>query len=309
MNRPAKADLFWIAGGSILLAVVLLLALRYHHEEDISARIAFKRNRIELTERMRTALASASEAEKSAVMATTDESSQSFADQARTASAQVAQRRDELAVLLQSGGSAREQDLLARFSSALEECDRIDRALLDLAVQNTNLKAFGLAFGPATEALARMDGALSRILKEFAASPIPEAKRVMLLAADARSGAWRLHALVVPHIAEESDQRMDELEAGMATEDGAVRSDLKELAVTLGTGSSDLETAVSAYATYSELKARILSLSRRNTNVRSVMISQNEKRKALAGCLDALNELEEAIRAEPLSERAPVIPR
>jgi hypothetical protein len=308
-RREGSKDLFWIAGGTVVLIVLALLTLHYHREGEIATKSAFKATRLEVVGRMRTALLSASEAEKSAVMATTDQESQTFAEQSRAASAMVEQRRDELAKLLETGGTAKERDLLSEFSRALAESQHIDRELLELSVKNTNLKAYGLDFGPATDALANMDRALSRTLNGSASSAHPEAKQVMLLAAGAQSGAWRIEALIPPHIFEENDAKMDELEARMANEDRSVRSDLDGLVALLGPGDSMLETATAAYARFTELKTTILELSRQNTNVRSLIISLNEKRRAVQLCLDALAAVEQAIQDEPLAVREPVSPR
>lgn len=309
-NREGLKGLFWIAGGTVALIVVLaLLALHYHRGEDIAIKSAFRAKRLESVEGMRAALFSASEAEKSAVMATTDQASQTFAEQSREASAMVEQRRDELGRLLETGGTRAERDLLSQFSRAFGECQRIDRELLDLSVRNTNLKAYGLAFGRAADALASMDGALSRILREGAASTGPEARHVMLLAADAQGRALRVQTLLPPHIFEESDVTMNEIEARMTDEDHQIRSDLDGLAALLGPGSPDLEAAVSGYARFTELKAQILQLSRENTNVQSLIISLDQKRKAVQVCQDALNVLRRAIQDEPLVDRPPESPR
>jgi hypothetical protein len=115
--------------------------------------------------------------------------------------------------------------------------------------------------------------------------------------------------LLPPHIFEESDPRMVELEARMSNEDQKVRSELKELAALLGSGSPDLETATSSYARFTELEKQILDLSRQNTNVRSLIISLNQKRKAIQMCRDALDTLEQAIQAESLADKAPMSPR
>jgi hypothetical protein len=308
-RREGSRDLFWIAGGTVVLVVLALLMWHYHREGGIAAEAAFKATRLEVVGRMRAALLSASEAEKSAVLATTDRESESFADQSRAASAVAEQRRDELAKLLETGGTATERDLLSEFSQALAECEQIDRELLELSVKNTNLKAYGLDFGPAAEALANMDRALSRTLSDAAGSTRPEARKIMLLAAGAQSGVWRIQALVPPHIFEENDAKMDQLEARMADEDRNVRSDLAGLAVLLGPGDAGLEAATAEYARFTELKTTILELSRQNTNVKSLVISLNEKRTAMQLCENALAALEQAIRSEPLAEREPVSPR
>src|SRR6188508_1364932 len=251
--RSGLKDLSWIAGGTVLLIAIVLLVLHYHREEDNATQAAFRAKRLELVGRMHAALSSSSEAEKSAVMATTDQESKAFAEQSRSAMAQVEQRRDELATLLETAGTGEERELLSQFSQALAQVQQIDRELLDLASMNTNLKAYALVFGPVADALASLDNALSRIVNESATSTGHEARRVMLLASGAQSGSWRIQALLPPHIFEENDHRMDELEARMTNEDQRVRSDLQELTVLLGSSSRDLATARSSYARFTEL--------------------------------------------------------
>jgi hypothetical protein len=124
----------------------------------------------------------------------------------------------------------------------------------------------------------------------------------MLLAFGARIGVLRIQALLAPHIAEESDAKMDQLEATMVGEELQVRKDLDGLAALPGLEKdADLATAASRFARYGELKARILALSRENTNVRSLALSLNQKRKAMVLCLDALNALKGAILEEPIT--------
>jgi hypothetical protein len=294
-------------GAAVLLAVILLV-LHFQNLRNPAAQLAFKATRVELVERRRLALASASEAEKSAVMAITDEDSQTYADQARASTATVEHGRRELEKLLEPSGTTNEKDLVTQFSQAFAEFQRIDNDLLSLAVKNTNLKANSLAFGPAAAALKEMDTALSRVVAARGNSTSADDLKVMPLADGARIAALRLLTLLPPHIAEESDQKMDEMEAVMTTEDQAVRQNLERLAGLPNLSDNpDLTTATARYARFAELKTQILTLSRENTNVRSLAISLNQKRKAMLICQDALAALEQAIQAEPIA--APVSPR
>src|SRR5271169_2879366 len=159
--KPGSKDVFWMALGAAMLLVVMLVVLHVQRGQSPADQLAFKAKRVDLVERMRLALASASEAEKSAVMAITDEDSQKYADQARAATAEVEQGRAELGQLLDAGGTQREKDLLAQFSKVFADFQRVDSDLLALAVKNTNLKAYSLAFGPAADAITEMNDALS----------------------------------------------------------------------------------------------------------------------------------------------------
>ncbi len=292
--------ILWTAAGAALLALVLTVAWHFHQSANPAQQLAFKASRVDLVGRIQLALASASEAEKSAVLAITDQDSQTLADQARAATADAERGRQDLVKLLATGGTQGEKDLLAQFSEAFGNLRRIDDEVLRLAVRNTNLKAYALLFGPAADALAEMDNALSLVAEKRADAP--DAKQVLLLASSARIGVLRIQALLAPHIAEESDAKMDQLEASMAKQETLVGKDLDGLAALPSVkGDGVLATAASAFARYVELKARILTLSRENTNVRSLSMSLNQKRKAMLLSLDALNALQQAILDEPIA--------
>ncbi len=299
-TRPGAEDVLWMVAGAVILALVLAVVWHFHQESNPAKELAFKASRVDVVGRMQLALASASEAEKSAVLATTDQDSQAFAEQARTATAEVERERVELEKLLATGGTPRERDLLAQFSEAFGKLRTVDDEVLRLAVKNTNLKAYDLAFGPATEALAEMDAALSRVVAKR--SDAPDAKRVTLLALGAQIGALRIQALLAPHIAEESDAKMDQLEGMMATQAKEVGKDLDGLAALSSLrGDKDVAAAASCFARYGEIRTRILALSRENTNVRSLALSLNQKRKAMILCLDALSALKQSILDEPIA--------
>jgi hypothetical protein len=298
--KPGIRGLLWMAIGAVMLLVIMLVVLHFQTKQSPTDRLAFKAKRVDLVARMRLTLASASEAEKSAVLAITDQDSQTFADQARAATAEVEQERKELEELLTAGGTQREKDLLAEFSKVFIDFQRIDDDLLGLAVKNTNIKAYSLAFGPAADALREMDTALSRLVAKSAGSP--EARDMAVLAFGAQTAALRIQTLLAPHIAEESDKKMDELELMMAKDDQQVRSDLDGLAALEKLrGDPDLKTVASDYAQFSETRGRILALSRENTNVRSLAISLGQKRKVESLCQDALSALQQAILEEPIT--------
>src|SRR5262245_23023171 len=134
-------DVLWMAVGVVLLLLLTVVALRFYNERDIAKQLSLHARRTELVARMRTSLASGAEAEKSAVLATTDEDSRRFADRARALGADLEQARQELAGVIEADGTGEEKDALAQFSQAFVDLRRVDDELLTLAVKNTNLKA------------------------------------------------------------------------------------------------------------------------------------------------------------------------
>jgi hypothetical protein len=295
-SGPTRKDAIWALAGAAIFAALFLLI--WHFRQDPAQVIASKAARVDLVGRMQAGLSAASEAEKSAVLAVNDPDSQAFADQARAATAEVERARTELEKLTSEGAPVERQQL-AQFSEAFARLRMIDDQVLDLAVRNTNVKAYGLAFGPAADTLDELDAALSRVAARKGSTP--DSTQVLRLASGARIAVLRIQSLLAPHIAEESDAKMSALEARMTKEEAGVRGDLAALAALPAlAGDADLQTAASRFARYVELKARILALSRENTNVQSLALSLNQKRKAMVECLAALGSLKQAILEEPI---------
>lgn len=230
---------------------------------------------------MRGDLFAAAEAEKSAVLADTDQASVDFARQARASVDKVATGLKAFQGLAESSP---EQELAKRFEEAFAEYRKVDEEVLGLAVQNTNLKAFALSSGKAAGALAEMEKSLRPALD----GPNDKAARQAQLAL---AEALRIQSLHAPHIVEKTDPRMDALEKDMAASDKAVRSSLAALGKAPGAAK-----ALATYDQYWKLTAEIVVLSRQNTNVRSLSLSLERKTKVLAACDAALRVLEENIR-------------
>jgi hypothetical protein len=290
-----------MAAGAATLLAVILVVMHFQGDAGMAGQLALKVRRLDLVDRIGLSLASAAEAERSAVMATTDADSQAYADQARAAAAAAEQACGDLEGLL----TPAERTLLMQFTEPFAEFKRIEDQVIDLAVRNTNLKASSLAFGEAFAAVRQMDAGLSRL-------PSDDVK-IVRLADDARIGAWRLLALLPPHIAEESDEKMDALEAEMAKQDQQVRFCLDALAALPGlSGNEDLMAATARYARLGELRTQIVKLSRENTNVRSLSVSLTEGRRVMLTCQAALASLRQAVEHEPIAGRAlkePASPR
>jgi hypothetical protein len=277
----------------LLLAVLVVFLSR--HEDTTWLQSAFERSvhKLQLIQAMSRDLLAAAEAEKSAVMAETDEASQTFAEQSVQASHNVEKARRELAPLLE--GKRQEAHLFEEFSRCWDTLQEIEREVLSLAVQNTNLKAFRLSFGAAAEAIRSMEEALNRLMDTVAASP--DAAHLTRLAAEAIVGALNLYALQAPHIAESTVPRMDEIEAVMHRFDTQVTNALQRLhALVDEPGQPFLAAAWASYKAFHHLNATIVELSRQNSNVRSYALSLGQKRNVTAQCQEALMALQETVQ-------------
>jgi hypothetical protein len=296
--RPSIKSALWMLPGALLMLLLVLVALHFRDSQNPSEQLAFKARRTELVSRIQLALTSASEAENNAVMARADDS-KSFAEQARAVTEQGEREYRELNALLQAGGTSGERDLLTQFAQAFAEFQRVENQLLPLAVKNTNLTAYNLAFGPAADSLEEMNRALSHLVVANARSP--RAAVIAALAFRAQTGAYRQETLLPPHIAEARDDKMDEMEALMGKQDAQVRGAFDDLKALPPLGrDADVATAAASYAKFSKTKTVILSLSRENTNVRSFAIALDQKRKVTLLCQDSLNALKQALLDEPV---------
>jgi hypothetical protein len=295
ISRSKLQTLFPILIGSGLTAL-LFLGIAYFREGGPRDTNSNDRARIlQLITQMRLDIAAGSEAETSAVVAQADQAAAGFAEQARAATASVERARGELAPLISRSGTGNEKALFAQFSKAIAEFQQVQAMLLDLAVKNTNVKAYGLAFGPATEALHNLDDALNRLIA--ANEGTPNAVAVSTAAIKVQIGALRIQTLLAPHIAEADDRKMDQLEATMSAEDQAVRDTLDRLVrMDQAKDTTLMDAARTAYADFTAIRKTILALSRENTNVRSLAIALDQKRKVAASCQEPLDALQQAVQ-------------
>jgi hypothetical protein len=248
----------------------------------------------QLVSAMRVNLHSAVEAEKSAVLAETDEASEEHADEARRSLAAVDTGLKELESLIAQGGGAEEKGFLRDFLQSWEVFKQIDAELLPLAVQNTNLKAQRLSFGPAAEAGERLEAALTSLVE--AQGSCDQGREAARWAFRASAAAGRIQALQAPHIAESNEERMDAIEDTMDACHRQLVEALARLEEVADAGSRPAQAEARAAADELwRVNLEIIPLSRQNTNVRSLALSLGRKRVVTAQCEDLLATLQEVV--------------
>ena len=280
---------------ALILLLSFLVVVLLRHEDANWFQSAFERSmqKLQLIQVISRDLLAAAEAEKSAVIADTDEASQAFAEQSIQASQNAEKARRELASLLD--GKRQEAHLFQEFSRCWDKLQEIDREVLSLAVQNTNLKALKLSFVPAAEAMRSMQEALNHLMDVVSTSP--EAVHITRLAAQAVIGALNIYTLQAPHIAESTETHMGEMEAVMHGLDTQVTDALQSLqALVDEPGKPFLDTAWASYKNFQNINMAIVDLSRQNSNIRSYALSLGQKRKTTAQCQDMLAALQETVQ-------------
>lgn len=225
-----------------------------------------------------------------AVMADTDESSVAFAREAEAATGAAQKDADALAPILHGLGFSDEVHLLEEFDKRFAAYKTLDRTILDLAVENTNLKAQRLSFGAAQAAVDALRDSLGAV------TPAKDVWQVKALAAAVVASAREIQALQAPHIAEADEADMTSLETRMFSAESEARSALKTLTSLVQPASRpQLAAATADLDRLMTLNAQIVGLSRRNSNVRSLALSLNEKRTATAACEESLRALGDAL--------------
>jgi hypothetical protein len=253
--------------------------------------------KIRLVSEMRVKLNASVEAEKSAVLAETDEASRAYADQALSLSAAVEEARSELGVLIEAEKMGKEVDLFREFSTCWERFRQIDQELLPLSVLNTNLKAYELSYDSAQKAVNQLEEALNSLMNSGA--PIDKSCRITRLAMRTLVAVLKIHALQSPHIAESRQAKMDEIETTMRAQNALVNESLDALSFLMNPKAKPLiDAATAAYAEFWRINTEVMNLSRQNSNVRSLALSLGQKRNTSVQCQDALEALEKAIQSK-----------
>jgi hypothetical protein len=192
--------------------------------------------------------------------------------------------------------NAEEAKILNDFTACWEKLRGIDKEVLSLAVQNTNIKALRLSFGPAAIAIRNMEEALNKLM-DWAAVSHPDQAAIIRLASKALTAALSIYTLEAPHIAETTDAGMDAIEVNMKLLDERVGDALVRLSAQAGeSGKLFLGEARESYREFQAINIEIINLSRQNSNVRSFAESLGQKRHTMALCLDRLNALQEAVQ-------------
>ena len=280
-----------------LLSIVTAIGIKYNRTNlDIRDVMGLMTKKIEVLARMRINLLKSVEAEKMAVMADTDESSQTNASESRKAADDLEKDRIELGLLIKKDPTDQEMKLFQEFERSWTEFRKIDQVLLDFAVKNTNLKAANLSFVQGSEAVKDFEEALSPLISNQASAK--EDPQITSLVCRAMVAGIKIHYLHAPHIAAANDDQMDKIEKEIKQNEAVISSVLSRLnPMVPEKKQAFLQKAKKAYGELSKVTTQVIDLSRQNTNIKSFELSLGRKRKITAQCDDVLKSLEAAVRS------------
>jgi hypothetical protein len=239
---------------------------------------------------LRVQLNKAADASTRAVLADTDEKSVEYAREAEHLQGFVKSDVADLAPRLRRLDDKAAVQALDDFGRRFADYEKADREVLALAVENTNLKAQRLSFGPGRAAVDALRDAVNAAV---ASGPASDHCRLEARGAAAVAAAREVQALWAPHIAEREDTGMTKLEKEMAAQQAKAREELSALPPV---GATPAKEALEKFAAVS---AEIVKLSRRNTNVVSTDLALRRMPALAAACDDSLRLLGEALAKNP----------
>jgi hypothetical protein len=238
--------------------------------------------------------AQATDASNRAVISDADEDSTAAVREAEQATQTVLRDVEQLRTILMSMGYSQELDFLDGFTKRFDDYRKLDAEILPLAIENTNAKAQRLSFGPAAEAVREFRTTLDAAVT----SASPEVRpRLELLAARSVEAVLDIQVLHAPHIAEAEDEAMTRMEQRMAASEKQARTALAQMPALLPAAARSqlMAAATSALDRFMKIHSEIITLSRRNSDVRSLALTLGQKRMITAQCDEQLQALQSAL--------------
>jgi hypothetical protein len=292
-KRKFTAFLPWLVTIAVLAGFTLVALSTREGPNPFEAKFA----KLELLSAMRIHLLEATEAEKNAVMAITDETSESFAAQARGAADAVEIGRKQVESIVHQDNLPRELAMMDEFNACWSRYKDLNDTVLNLATQNTNLKAQKISTTQCAQEMQRFDEGLQRIISRNTHGN--QCNYVATLSYAALTASLKIFTLHKPHIEEASDQEMDKIEQNIKVYDESVRKALTDLrGIAALREDEDLKNAETAYQAFMNLTAEVLRLSRLNTNIKSAELSLGRKRMVSSQCQEILTTFGDAVQTE-----------
>lgn len=295
--RDRRIKWIWvIIAIALLITIVIALQQMQLGTSKKSEQIG---RQLKLVQTARYALATISEAQNGAVMARAESDRQYFVSQAKDASTELSDAMTKLSTALSEQRRPQIDRMRQSADQAFAHFEQLHKDLIELATQNSNYRAYELAYGSMTVALNTIDESLTQIIANHAKLSSVEDRHSSLSSNEARVGALRIFSLLMPHIAERDESKMNQLETSIEREERRVTENLDALtSLGMAGDSLSLEKAEAAWKDFRNLRSEIIPLSRMNTNLRSAGLALNERRAAMLAIQDSLAAMEAALESE-----------
>jgi hypothetical protein len=172
----------------------------------------------------------------------------------------------------------------------------LDEEILELATQNSNLKAQKLSSTQFSREVTAFENSLRTLIRKDMRDNKP--RLITVHSYEAITAILQLFALHKEHIEEIDDKEMDRIESKMKNYLDTAKKALHELRnIPELRGSAELVNAEAAYKRIVEINAEVVRLSRLNTNIKSSELSLGKKRLISAKCQEILGVLQDTIES------------
>jgi hypothetical protein len=278
-----------------LIVALVVVVLSAGCRKDTPAFVELDRARQTAAD-LRIQLGKAVDASNRAVMAETDEASIAFAREAEQTSKVVENDILLLTSLLSSLHYPIEIRLLDEFKRHFSDYLVLDRSILELAVENTNLKAQRLSFGASRDAANGFRNAIESVVGTV---PQKDRCRIQGLVAKAVLAVREVQVLQAPHIAESDAATMTRIEKELDELQATARDAVREVSSIVKSNTQEpVAVAQEQLDRFRAISDQIVTLSRRNSNVRSLDLALRTKPPLTAACDNTLRALQDALANE-----------
>ncbi len=286
----------------ILMAAIVVLA--YVSLDRLSGVNAQIRQLVESTNakisnaaEMHVAFLTSVRGQKNAILSTDDEVCRTFASDSRASLIRAKELLGAIRQLVNKDPDARQLEIVNSSTLALEEAEKINNATLDLAVQNSNVKAKALVVNRLQGHIDALSARFHSWVTEVASGENPGADGVKRLEAIYRmnTAAVSIRPIAIKHIDATTSEEMSAQELKLSELENQI---LQELIIASG---GDLANQTDIRATLSDIKAtlsQITQLSRLDTNNRSMTMSLVDSKIAADKCVERFGELDTLLKAE-----------
>jgi hypothetical protein len=245
--------------------------------------------------KMNVNLLTAIRAEKDALLASTKEEALKFTAQEDQAMDAVEQGRLEFTSLTKSEKSGPLIKLRDEFDKSWAQFRQIDKEESDMILQKSNTQAYLLSFTEAFSAFSALENALKVVMEQ--ARTTSDKDQIVGLCFQMVAESAKILALEAPHISEISDERMDAIEGQMKVSSQAVGEALGKIrTLARGNAAAAVDAVAHSFEAFESVNARVLHLSRINSDMKALTISMERKQVIAAECLALLESLREVTK-------------
>lgn len=239
-------------------------------------------------------------AQKNAILAPDDERSRAYAAESRTVLDDVRTELERIRGLTSGDGDGGQSAAVAALAKAIDAFEEVNEDTLDLAVQNTNLKARTLLAGDHRRQSDLLAALLRGRIGELTAGPPPEDDLPRLRSLiEALAALLEMHPALVRHVESSSPKEMTTQESRLVELQGRLQAGLE---ADDGTPASQGEGR-DALAGLKAIQASIVGLSETDSNNRSTSMSLAESKAATDECTAGISQLGDLFAQEAADGR------